>query len=259
MEIIYFIHMEPFDGYVKIGRTKVSVKKRRSQLNTGNREDLVVYKQLYVPSRINMESKLHFLVKDRRYKREWFKLSLEEVDNIYEILTFGSNYDEDADIDDIIDFEDIIINVEDKDVEDKDVEDKDSKEKIIEPEIKTSQNIKKNQCDNCLKVFETYWQLERHMLAIRQCKKAVLDDNGNIIQTKEFKCENCGDFFMHKNSYMRHKRDYCNGEINTDINYKIKPQSSVINNYNTKSIDKSSNIKIDNSNNIDIRIKSLKE
>lgn len=26
MEIIYFIHMEPFDGYVKIGRTKVSVK-----------------------------------------------------------------------------------------------------------------------------------------------------------------------------------------------------------------------------------------
>lgn len=252
MEIIYFIHMEPFDGYVKIGRTKVSAKKRRSQLNTGNREDLIVYKQLYVPSRINMESKLHFLVKDRRYKREWFKLSLEEVDNIYEILTFGNNYKEDyedEDVDDEIDFEDTIINVEDKD----------SKEKIVEPEIKTSQNIKKNQCDNCLRVFETYWQLERHMLAIRQCKKAVLDDNGNIIQTKEFKCENCGDFFMHKNSYMRHKRNYCNGEINTDINYKIKPQSSVINNYNTKNIDKSSNIKIDNSNNIDISIKPLKE
>lgn len=196
-----------------------------------------------------MESKLHFLVKDRRYKREWFKLSLEEVDNIYEILTFGNNYKEDEDVDDEIDFEDTIINVEDKD----------SKEKIVEPEIKTSQNIKKNQCDNCLRVFETYWQLERHMLAIRQCKKAVLDDNGNIIQTKEFKCENCGDFFMHKNSYMRHKRNYCNGEINTDINYKIKPQSSVINNYNTKNIDKSSNIKINNSNNIDISIKPLKE
>lgn len=112
----------------------------------------------------------------------------------------------------------------------------------------------KTQCDNCLKVFKYYCELERHMLSLRPCKKVYKDDNGNIISTKKFKCEDCDELFMYDYTLMRHKRDSCKGN-------KIIP--SVINNTNnttdnsTNSTDNSTTNNITNNNSVNLTDNSI--
>lgn len=81
-----------------------------------------------------------------------------------------------------------------------------------------------NQCNNCLKVFKFNSELERHMLATRQCKKVELDKNGKIIPNKDFKCDDCNQLFAHKRSLIKHQKEYCKGK-----------QAPITNSHNTVS------------------------
>lgn len=118
----------------------------------------------------------------------------------------------------------------------------------------------KNKCDNCLKIFDTYWQLERHMLAIRQCKKVELDDSGNIIQSKEFKCDGCGELFTYKNTLNRHKRETCRNIITTNnTNNNNTTNNTHSHNDNSVKIDNSKHTTNHNHNDIDINIRTAAE
>ncbi len=87
-----------------------------------------------------------------------------------------------------------------------------------------------NQCDNCLKIFRCYAELERHMLALRQCKKTELDKNGNIIPNKDYKCDECEQLFSQRRSLIKHQKDYCKGKkpsiITTNSNNPITTTQS---------------------------------
>lgn len=117
----------------------------------------------------------------------------------------------------------------------------------------------KNQCDNCLKTFKTFWKLERHLVALRPCKKVELDDNGNVIQTKKFTCNDCGELFTLNHNLDRHKRESCKGSV---VNNITTNNNNTTNNTNTNSpttINDNSNnsnnsINIHNSNHNDIGI-----
>lgn len=111
----------------------------------------------------------------------------------------------------------------------------------------------KNKCDNCLKVFKTYWQLERHMLALRQCKKVEFDNDGNVIQTKKFKCNDCGELFTYDRNLTTHRKNICKGSV---INNTTNNNNNTTNNTttNTNSHNPNNSINIHNSNHNDIGI-----
>lgn len=209
MEFIYFLHTIPYDGYIKVGKTKVSTKRRLSNLNTGNRIDLYVYKEIYVPVALNLESRVHKLLDDRRDKREWFRLELHEVDNLVEILTFNHTIYTGNVIDkDVIDLalDDIVKEDEDEDEEDNEDNVKDIEECKNKPKVIID---KPHKCDNCLKSFNQFWQLERHLVALRQCRKITKDENGNLISWKKFQCKNCNEYFVSEYTLNRHKNNAC--------------------------------------------------
>lgn len=211
MEFIYFMHTIPYDGYIKIGKTKVSTKRRLSNLNTGNRIDLYVYKDIYVPVALNLESRVHKLLDDRRDKREWFRLELHEVDNLVEILTFNHTIYTGNVIDkEVIDLAlDGIVKEEedDEDEEDNEIDEIDENDENETKPVK--EIIKKFQCPNCLEKFQFKSYYERHIFSTRTCKKVKVDKEGNIISTKKYQCENCGTSFTKNNNLTRHKTTWC--------------------------------------------------
>lgn len=113
-----------------------------------------------------------------------------------------------------------------------------------------------NKCDNCLRVFKQHWQLKRHSLALRQCKKAEKDNDGNIISSKQFKCNDCGEVFTYNKNLLKHKREICKGTNNTSNDtHNIVPNiteiiNPITNNDNSVSNNDNSTSNINNSTNI---------
>lgn len=87
MEFIYFIRKEPFNNRFKVGRTMNEVDIRVYQLQTAIDDYLIIYKILYAPKKVKLETKIHHMLKDKKHRGEWFNLSYNDVDNIYESLS----------------------------------------------------------------------------------------------------------------------------------------------------------------------------
>lgn len=136
--------------------------------------------------------------------------------------------------------------------------------------------MENTQCSNCLKVFKYKSQLERHILSLRTCKKVIIDENGNIISEKKFKCDDCGELFSYERSLDSHIKKVCKKNIpttnntttttsnitNTDSNVAntVNDNSTNINNsIASTNIDNSIAIKTYNSNNFAINIGVLNE
>lgn len=106
------------------------------------------------------------------------------------------------------------------------------------------------QCPNCLEIFKYKSYYERHVFSTRTCIKAELDDNGNVILGKKFKCDDCGESFTRNNNLTRHKKDWCKGAktiINND--------SSTNHSHNNNSVnDNSINIQNNTTNNSNVAI-----
>ncbi len=69
--------------------------------------------------------------------------------------------------------------------------------------------MENNQCLNCMKVFKFKSQLDRHILSLRTCKKVIIDDEGNMISEKKFKCNDCNELFSYKRSLESHIKNVC--------------------------------------------------
>lgn len=87
MEFIYFITEKSFRNKFKVGKTKNNVDLRAFALESGNSDELVIYKILYAPIKAKLETKIHHMLESKKHKREWFNLSYNDVDNIYESLS----------------------------------------------------------------------------------------------------------------------------------------------------------------------------
>lgn len=85
MQYVYFITCKNFDGRVKIGRSK-NPNERLMGLQTGNPDRLIIYKQIPYNNFINLENILHKYCDNVNILNEWFELSKEQMDNIYDEL-----------------------------------------------------------------------------------------------------------------------------------------------------------------------------
>ncbi len=111
----------------------------------------------------------------------------------------------------------------------------------------------KNQCDNCLKTFRYFSDLERHLVALRPCKKSIKDEEGNIISEKKFKCEDCCESYVSEYTLNRHKKGSCKGAKNIINNITNDSSNKSINDsYN--STDNSINIQNNTTNNSNVAI-----
>lgn len=77
--MITYVIFDSVTGLFKIGKTK-NMRKRFSTLSTSNLNLHIVLQLYYVT-----EELLHTLFKDKRYKKEWFKLTIQDIEDIKEI------------------------------------------------------------------------------------------------------------------------------------------------------------------------------
>lgn len=80
---VYFIwipEMYNTQRYIKIGKAK-NPTSRLTQLQTGSPYELQIYGLIQSPAYGTIETQLHRKHHNRRVRREWFELSLEEVDS----------------------------------------------------------------------------------------------------------------------------------------------------------------------------------
>lgn len=85
---VYFIIEEPFTGCVKVGKTDRQPHIRSRELSTGTPRNLVVYKYVSCESPNKLEFALHAHLKkiNRWVVREWFKLDMLEIDDLYMLV-----------------------------------------------------------------------------------------------------------------------------------------------------------------------------
>jgi hypothetical protein len=78
---VYFIISSnyPVDSAVKIGHTK-NLTRRLRELQTGTPYTLRIYKHIYSADCIALEARLHARYASHNIAREWFRLTLAEVD-----------------------------------------------------------------------------------------------------------------------------------------------------------------------------------
>ena len=77
--MITYVIFDSVTGLFKIGKTK-DMRKRFSTLSTSNLNLHIVLQLHYVS-----EDLLHTLFKDKRVKKEWFKLNLQDIEDIKEV------------------------------------------------------------------------------------------------------------------------------------------------------------------------------
>jgi hypothetical protein len=74
-----YVIFDSVTGLFKIGKTK-NMRKRFSTLSTSNLNLHIVLQLQHVS-----EDLLHTLFKDKRVKKEWFRLNLQDIEDIKEI------------------------------------------------------------------------------------------------------------------------------------------------------------------------------
>ena len=79
------------DIYYKIGWTKRSPQKRLKELKTGNSQELELIQVFESKWGPKIESSLHRHFKQSRCEGEWFKLSIEDVDNFQYLCRLNHN------------------------------------------------------------------------------------------------------------------------------------------------------------------------
>jgi hypothetical protein len=77
--VITYVIFDSLTGLFKIGKTS-DMRKRFSTLSTSNLNLHIVLQLRHVE-----ESLLHTLFKDKRVKKEWFKLTLKDIEDITEL------------------------------------------------------------------------------------------------------------------------------------------------------------------------------
>lgn len=93
METIYFIITKPFLNLAKIGKTGNIVRNRKDNLQTAHYNELIIYKKIDAPITLRLEKILHRLLERVNERGEWFRLTLTEMDNIYnETIDFVKYY-----------------------------------------------------------------------------------------------------------------------------------------------------------------------
>lgn len=91
METIYFIIEQPYNNYVKIGKTNKHVTKRLSQLQTGNPNHLNVLFTISRDKNMKVETLLHFIFDEFRVNGEWFLMEQDKLLKLKKI--FEGNVD----------------------------------------------------------------------------------------------------------------------------------------------------------------------
>lgn len=79
---VYFIAEIPFNGNVKIGRSK-NIPRRRRQLQSGNPNKLVVLCHIPTNNAPALEKQLHRKFAEYHIRGEWYCLSIPQVRNEY--------------------------------------------------------------------------------------------------------------------------------------------------------------------------------
>lgn len=74
---VYFVQ-DTHRNFIKVGRSS-RVKKRLSDLQTGNPYDLLLMGWIESPDDPRLERELHMRFKDLRHRREWFELTVDHV------------------------------------------------------------------------------------------------------------------------------------------------------------------------------------
>lgn len=87
-ENIYFIGTKPFDGHIKIGRTKHPVEKMLIKFQRDNPFGLVIYKQFNAPMKDNLKFQIGNLLKDKKRTRDWIDMTLVDIDNVCKTLGY---------------------------------------------------------------------------------------------------------------------------------------------------------------------------
>jgi len=88
-EGVYFIGIRERSGIFKIGVSK-DCEKRIKQLQTGNPDNLYIYRIIKTKKPFPVESAIHKYHKDSHYRGEWYKITRHQVDKI-DITQKGKN------------------------------------------------------------------------------------------------------------------------------------------------------------------------
>lgn len=162
---VYFIFQQGDDKRCKIGKS-VNPNNRKDQLQTGNPDELYVYKTLVGYS--SLENNLHKKFKDKQIRNtEWFYLTKEEVDIIIQEYTS-------------------------------------EKSVVTAPESEKCEKTcqKSFICNKCEKMFTTAYGLRKHKNKKTPCipnEVPVININSN-----ENKCTYCERYYSNNYSLKRH-------------------------------------------------------
>lgn len=92
MPFVYFIHEDNCNNVFKIGKTENHPADRLDQLQTGNPRRLRIYRWIEIPGHSTAEEYLHMRHHSARIRGEWYKISMEQIDEDCAII-LSSNSD----------------------------------------------------------------------------------------------------------------------------------------------------------------------
>jgi len=93
METIYFAIEQPYNNYVKIGKTNKCEFKRMNELQTGNPRRLNVFFTLKTSIDKKVENKFHKIYKTYNVSGEWFDMDKVELVKLKNILKGNAELD----------------------------------------------------------------------------------------------------------------------------------------------------------------------
>lgn len=204
---VYFIYQKGDDARCKIGKSDKPVK-RKTQLQTGNPDELYVYATL--AGYTQLERELHTRFKEKRIRKsEWFYLLKEEVDAIIKEYTSDSKlsmHDQEFSTVEHLKKEEnktFICNKCEKEFK---------KEKHLKQHLKRKTPCDaKFICPKCGKEHPNEYTLESHLNRINSC---VIEEVPVINATKnEHLCQYCNRTYSNAANLKRHQKT-CDKETN---------------------------------------------